>query len=108
MPRPTLTDFEVDQVRNRVCDAARTLFSQHGIDNVGLRTIGSAIGLTGAALYRYFPEGREEIVAAVRARAFRELADLSQEAVAACSTPLERLRAVAEAYVDFARRDEAS
>ena len=30
--------------------------------------IGSEVGLTGAALYRYFPEGRDEIVAAVRTR----------------------------------------
>lgn len=89
MARPTLTDVEVDQVRERICDAAGRLFSEQGFANVGLRTIGSEIGLTGAALYRYFPQGREEIVAAVRARAFRKLADLSQEAVAACSTPLE-------------------
>ena len=108
MARPTLTDVEVDQVRCRVCDAAQRLFSEHGFENVGLRAIGSEIGLTGAALYRYFPQGREEIVAAVRARAFRELADLSQKAAAACRTPLEQLRAVAEAYVDFARRDEAA
>jgi AcrR family transcriptional regulator len=108
MARPTLTDVEVDQVRDRICDAAGRLFSEQGLENVGLRAIGSEIGLTGAALYRYFPQGREEIVAAVRARAFRELADLSQESVAACGTPLERLRAVAEAYVDFARNDAAS
>jgi AcrR family transcriptional regulator len=108
MARPTLSDVEVDQVRDRICVAAERLFSDQGYANVGLRAIGAEIGLTGAALYRYFPQGREEIVAAVRSRAFRKLADLSQEAVAACSTPLERLRAVAEAYVDFARRDEAS
>ena len=108
MARPTLTDLEVEQVRGRVCDAAEALFSQHGMENVGVRAIGSAIGLTGAALYRYFPQGREEILAAIRARAFRELANLSEEAVASCRTPLERLRAVAEAYVAFARQDVAS
>jgi AcrR family transcriptional regulator len=108
MARPTLTDLEVEQVRGRVCDAAEALFSQHGMENVGVRAIGSAIGLTGAALYRYFPQGREEILAAIRARAFKELANLSEEAVASCRTPLERLRAVAEAYVAFARQDAAS
>jgi len=80
MARPTLTDLEVEIVREKVCDAARCLFSKHGLEGVGLRTIGSEVGLTGAALYRYFPAGREEIVAAVRTRAFRELADLSEEA----------------------------
>jgi AcrR family transcriptional regulator len=108
MARPTLTDVEVEQVRDRICDAAARLHAEHGFENVGLRAIGLEIGLTGAALYRYFPQGREEIVAAVRARAFRELADLSQRAEAACRTPLERLRAVAEAYVDFARNDAAA
>jgi AcrR family transcriptional regulator len=108
MPRPTKTDLEVEHVRGRVCDAAEALFSRDGMENVGLRAIGSAIGLTGAALYRYFPQGRDEILAAIRARAFRELADLSEEAVASCGTPLERLRAVAEAYVGFAGQDAAS
>lgn len=108
MPRPTLTDLEVEQVRGRICDAAEALFSRDGMENVGLRAIGSAIGLTGAALYRYFPQGRDEILAAVRARAFRTLANLSEQAVASCRTPLERLRAVAEAYVTFARQDPAS
>jgi AcrR family transcriptional regulator len=108
MARPTLTETEVGLVRERVCDAARSLFSKHGLDHVGLRTIGSAVGLTGAALYRYFPQGREEIIAAVRTRAFRELADLSQQALASAATPLERFRAVAEAYVSFARNDTVS
>jgi AcrR family transcriptional regulator len=107
MARPTLTHSEVEQVREKVCDAARELFSKCGLD-VGLRTIGSEIGLTGAALYRYFPQGREEIVAAVRTRAFRQLADLSEEAVESSGTPLERFRAVAEAYVAFARNDAVS
>lgn len=108
MARPTLTDSEVEIVREKVCDAARCLFSKRGVGNVGLRTIGSEVGLTGAALYRYFPAGREEIVAAVRTRAFRELADLSEEAVVSVATPLERFRAVAEAYVAFAQSDATS
>jgi len=108
MARPTLTESEVEFVRERVCEAARGLFSKQGLENVGLRTIASEVGLTGAALYRYFPQGREEIVAAVRARAFRELADLSELAVASARTPLERFRSVAQAYVTFAHNDTVS
>jgi AcrR family transcriptional regulator len=108
MPRPTLTDGEVETVREKICDAAKSLFSEHGLENVGLRAIGSQIGLTGAALYRYFPQGREQIVAAVRTRAFKKLADISKDAAEAPGTPLERFRAVAEAYVAFARSDAVS
>jgi AcrR family transcriptional regulator len=108
MARPTLTETEVENCRERVCDAARGLFSKHGIDHVGLRVIGSEVGLTGAALYRYFPEGRDEIVAAVRTRAFRELGDLSEHAVRSPGTPLDRFLAVAKAYVAFAHSDTAS
>jgi AcrR family transcriptional regulator len=108
MARPTLTDSEVEIVREKVCDAARCLFAKHGLEHVGLRSIGSEVGLTGAALYRYFPAGRDDILAAVRTRAFKELADLSEEAVGSSATPLERFRAVAEAYVAFARSDAES
>src|ERR1700685_233262 len=108
MPRPTLTNGEVETVREKICDAAQSLFSEHGLENVGLRAIGSQIGMTGAALYRYFPEGREQIVAAVRTRAFKKLADLSKEAAEAPGTPLGRFRAVAQAYVAFAKGDAVS
>jgi AcrR family transcriptional regulator len=108
MARPILTDSEVEVVREKVCDAASSLFSKHGVENVGLRSIGSKVGFTGAALYRYFPQGREEIVAAVRTRAFKELADLSEGAIGSSATPLERFRAVAEAYVAFAQNDTVS
>lgn len=108
MARPTLTEDEVEIVREKICAAARTLFTNHGAENVGLRAIGSEIGLTGAALYRYFPQGREEIIAAVRARAFRKLAEISEEAARASGSPVERFRAVAEAYVSFAHSDAAS
>jgi AcrR family transcriptional regulator len=108
MPRPSLTDSEVLSIREKVCEAAGGLFSKHGVENVGLRTIGSEIALTGAALYRYFPLGRDEIIAAVRTRAFRDLADRSEEAVASSGTPLERFRAVARSYLVFARNDKES
>jgi AcrR family transcriptional regulator len=108
MARPTLTESEVELVREKVCDAARGLFCKHGLDNVGLRMMGAEVSLTGAALYRYFPQGREEIIAAVRTRAFRELADLSAEAVASVETPLDRFRRVAAAYVELAHRDPVS
>jgi AcrR family transcriptional regulator len=103
-----LTDSEVELVREKVCETARHLFSRHGIENVGLRSLASQVGLTGAALYRYFPQGRDEIVAAVRTRAFRELADWSEQAASSSDTPIGRFRAVAEAYVRFAQRDTAA
>jgi AcrR family transcriptional regulator len=108
MARPTLTSSAVNTLRAKVCEVASGLFSAHGVENVGLRMIASEIDLTGAALYRYFPQGRDEIVAAVRAKAFKELADLSEAAFDSAGTPLERFRAVAEAYLAFARQDAAA
>ena len=62
----------------------------------------------GGRTYRYFPGGtRGNRCRRANAR-FRELADLSEEAVVSSATPLERFRAVAEAYVAFARNDAVS
>ncbi len=108
MPRPVMTNTEVQDVREQICDQALTLFTERGVENVGLRAIGAELGITATALYRYFPDGRDEILAAVRARAFKQFADVTEEAFQSDGAPLDRFRAMGRAHVAFARERTAT
>ena len=47
---------------NRILEAAAELFYQHGFASVGVDDIGSAAGMTGPAIYRYF-RSKDELLA---------------------------------------------
>jgi AcrR family transcriptional regulator len=58
--------------RDRVLDAARTLFSQHGVSGTSLQMIADHLGVTKAAVYHQF-HAKEEIVLALLEKPVAEL-----------------------------------
>uniref|UniRef100_B0T6F9 Transcriptional regulator, TetR family n=1 Tax=Caulobacter sp. (strain K31) TaxID=366602 RepID=B0T6F9_CAUSK len=96
MPR-NLTPAEVEDFRARLCDAAETLFARHGLDGVSLRQIAGEMGVSAMTPYRYFKD-KDEVLAAVRTRAFDRFA-AALEAASALGG-----QGSAGAYVDFALR----
>jgi AcrR family transcriptional regulator len=97
-----LTPDDVEQFRQRLCDAAEHLFAQHGIDAVTLRQIATALGVSTMTPYRYFKD-KDAILAAVRARAFDRHAEALENARAApAPDPAARSNAIGAAYVRFA------
>jgi AcrR family transcriptional regulator len=97
-----LTPDDVEQFRERLCDAAEHLFAQHGTDAVTIRQIASALGVSTMTPYRYFKD-KDAILAAVRARAFDRHAEALENARAApAPDPEARSNAIGAAYVRFA------
>lgn len=93
---------EVEQFREEICQVAQRLFVEEGYAKVGLRALGAEIGITATALYRYFPGGKEEILATVRGRIFYRFALLLEQAASKGKTAANRLRDQGIAYVQFA------
>ncbi len=56
------SDFET---RNRVVEAAKELFKAKGFKGVSMKDLAEAVKITPAALYYYFPKGKEELFLAV-------------------------------------------
>lgn len=100
MPR-VLSDTDVADFRERLCEAAERLFAERGPDAVTMRQLAAELGVSPMTPYRYF-EDKEDILAAVRANAFNRFAEALE--TARDSTPDARGRghAVGEAYVAFA------
>jgi AcrR family transcriptional regulator len=74
-----LSDDDIAQFRDRLCDAAEHLFAEHGPDAVTIRQLATDIGVSPMTPYRYFKD-KEAILAAVRTRAFDRHAEALERA----------------------------
>jgi AcrR family transcriptional regulator len=89
-------------LRRALIDAAAHALEHQRAEDLSLRALGRALGVSPRAPYRHF-ETKEELLAAVAVQAFGAFAAFATPRVAtAGSDPIARLRAVAEAYVLFA------
>lgn len=100
MPR-VLSSEDVEAFRGRLCQAAETLFAEHGIEAVTMRELAQALGVSPMTPYRYFKD-KDAILAAVRAAAFTRFAARLEAAIGETANPLHRSRNAGQAYVDFA------
>jgi len=94
-----MTPPKESDTRSKILDAARDLFVSVGYARVTMRSIAQAIGYTPTTIYLYFKDKEallRELVAsdffAITAR-FRQIADVAD--------PMERLRAIGMAYVEY-------
>src|ERR1700743_3023203 len=101
MPR-LITQTVVADFRNRLCDVAAELFTEMGRDGFNMRELAKRLRVSPMTAYRYFRD-KDEILAALRARAFARFADRLEAANAA---PGSRSAALAQAYAQFVRQDE--
>src|SRR5689334_7838968 len=90
-----------DETRQRILDAAATLFRRHGIDGVGVDAIMREAGLTHGGFYGHFPSKEalaEEVCASSLARSAEKWSHVAGEVGGR-----EALRELVGAYLDPAR-----
>jgi AcrR family transcriptional regulator len=100
MPR-VLSETDVADFRERLCEAAERLFAEKGPDAVTMRQLAAELGVSPMTPYRYFHD-KDDILAAVRANGFNRFADALDAARARAQSPRAKGAAVGEAYLDFA------
>jgi AcrR family transcriptional regulator len=100
MPR-VLSETDVADFRERLCEAAERLFAEKGPDAVTMRQLAAELGVSPMTPYRYFHD-KDDILAAVRANGFNRFADALDAARARALSPRAKGAAVGEAYLDFA------
>ena len=96
-----LSERDVADFRERIGDAAATLYARGGDAAISMREIARAVDASPMGLYRYF-EDRDAIIAYLRIRAFTRFAERLETAFAKGADPFARARAVGRAYLDFA------
>lgn len=98
----SLSQDDLARFKAQLCDVAEGLFAEHGADNVSMRQIAGAMGISPMTPYRYFPS-RDAILAAVRIRGFERFAAALEAAYR--DTPGDaaaKAMAAGAAYIDFA------
>ncbi|MEM7268602.1 MAG: TetR/AcrR family transcriptional regulator [Pseudomonadota bacterium] len=90
--------------KNAIAEAcleeAYRLIAEKGLERLSLREVARRVGVSHQAPYKHFPS-RDHLLAAVIARAYEEFAE-ALEARPRSDIPVLDLRAMGEAYLDFA------
>ncbi len=88
--------------RRKILEAARRMFAQHGYDATTMRAIAAKIGYTPTAIYHHF-RNKEALLTELTTQDFRALAQVFQQ-IGEVADPVERLRRIGQAYVEFGLR----
>ncbi|MGZ5930528.1 MAG: TetR/AcrR family transcriptional regulator [Rhizomicrobium sp.] len=103
MPR-ILSQSDVADFRERLCVAATRMFDARGPEGFTMRELAAELGVSAMTPYRYFKD-KEDILAAVRARAFNRFAEALEEAL---RVEAQDEHAVYRAYITFAFGEPAA
>lgn len=88
------------ETRERILDAARQMFVRHGYEATTMRAIADKIEYTPTAIYHHF-RNKDALLTELASSDFRALATAFQK-IGRIEDPIERLRRVGDAYVEFA------
>jgi AcrR family transcriptional regulator len=95
--------------KSHILAAARKAFEKHGPEGLSMRAIADKVGITPMAIYRHYAN-KQVLIDALVLDALGEWSDIV--AAIAPAAPLDWLRAIGEAHLDFAlekpRRYEAA
>lgn len=100
MPR-VLSETDVADFRERLCDVAERLFAEKGPEAVTMRQLAAELGVSPMTPYRYFQD-KEDILAAVRTSGFNRFAEALERAYDSVEGARAKGAAVGEAYINFA------
>jgi AcrR family transcriptional regulator len=99
--RARLRRGQGDRLRDEVLDAAEALLSELGSEHaVSMRAVAQRVGVSPAALYLHFPT-KFSLLDAVCYRGFEHFAETIDAAAAAATDPVEALRRMGRAYIEF-------
>lgn len=104
MARPSLTEAQITDVRQRLLTETGRLIAKEGYAGFSMRRLGAAVDLTAGALYRYFPT-RQHVLLAYFAAALTTLTDRLGTIAAQEPDHLRGLQRLALAYADFCLED---
>ncbi len=93
---PAYTRLQVDERRRQLLEAGAALFAEHAYEEISMRDIAKAAGVSKPLLYHYFPSKIDLFKEAVAEKA-AELAHLIEPAGE--GTPLEQLSNSLDAYL---------
>jgi AcrR family transcriptional regulator len=101
------TDTREPEARERIVDSSYELFSQRGIQAVGVDEVIEKAGVAKATLYRHFPSKDDLVLEFLESREERWTHELVEAgAKSRGSTPEEQLLAIFDVFDEWFRRED--
>src|SRR6202012_2559401 len=92
--------------RAQILATAAELFAQRGFHGVSIDELGAAVGVSGPALYRYFPS-KDAMLSEMLVGISERLLAEGRRRLAGADTPAAALQALIGWHVEFARAEPA-
>ena len=89
-----------ESLRQEILDAARDLFIEEGYENVSMRRIAEKIEYSPTTIYLYF-EDKADLLFHLCEETFAKLASTAEELLGDHDDPIQTVRKIGRAYVDF-------
>ena len=102
MAEPAFTRLQVDERRRQLIDAGSALFARYAFEEISMRQIAQAAGVSKALLYHYFPNKIELFKAAVQEHA-GELQRITEPS--GRGTPIDQLSESLDRYLVWIERN---
>lgn len=102
MPRVQQSEQEMESMRARMSAAALQLYRSDGLVSLSFRRIADSLGISHTLAYRYF-DNKEALLARMRAEALGRFEAYVRDYEASAEQPLDRVQAIAQGYLAFAR-----
>jgi AcrR family transcriptional regulator len=102
---PAYTRLQVDERRRQLLDAGAALFAAHAYEEISMRDIAKAAGVSKPLLYHYFPSKIDLFKAAVAEKAaeLQRVIEPTGE-----GTPLEQLSGTLDAYLAWIEANQVT
>jgi AcrR family transcriptional regulator len=95
-------NYHHGNLRNELLDTAEAHLAQAGVEELSLRALARAVGVSQTAPYRHFND-KAELLAALATRGYQKLlAELETAGNRAGANPIEQMHAFAHGYVNYA------
>ncbi|WP_456846700.1 SACE_7040 family transcriptional regulator [Cellulomonas sp. P5_C6] len=102
--QPTARGRAKAERRDALLSAAARLFASRGFDGVSIEDLGSAVGISGPAVYRHFPS-KQAVLAALLVDVSQGLLDGGRSVVERAADDSAALTSLVRFHADFALRE---
>ena len=100
--RPPATNRDIEAAQEAVIMASYPVYAEHGYDGISVERIIAAADISRPTFYKLFAN-KHEVIEPLVWRAIRELLERIQNASQSTRKPLERLTAITDAWLSWAR-----
>ncbi|MGC9324949.1 MAG: TetR/AcrR family transcriptional regulator [Desulfomonilia bacterium] len=100
MPKAARSKEDIERVRERILDEALAIISEHGFTYFSMRKLASRLSMSATTIYNYY-SNKDELYLMILTRGFDMLYTKLAEIEQTTRDPLDTVRRIIRAYVEF-------